>query len=628
MTPGGEWVVGPSGAAPFDAAGDVGGHAAWIVTGTPGTAVSYLSSGVIPLVPVSRLTLSFDRNVDNLAAQAIDRVEVFDGANWVVVATLPTTTDILWCHMDFDVSRYANPSFKVRFAHESVLSPTAFARLAIDNVIVRGSQGTVVIDEDFETPPVGWTMNAPWGVGPATSSPAPFIGFGDPRMDGDGRNAGGLAGFVLAGTTGSTGALPTGTWYLTGPPMDLSHATSAGLAFSRRLNTDYVPYMESFIEVYDTFGWHVVWTNGTASIYEGDWTRQSVDLTPYRSTETRIRFGVHVNPAAYDVSSWSIDNVIVTATSPVFQIGGFETELSNSAGYEYLPGDSTRIAPWRVEGSTVVMVSSAGASEGATAIALQGGSISQAIEVQPNRSYAIDFDVAPDLTASGPVTRFVEVELVANDGFQTRSSSTYVDVPFSGQTATSLGWQTKSVGFSTGNGAPTGSARIRFRGVPYTSALGTVAIDNVRVRSLTGGQTNSPVASLTVRGNAPDGVPGPFLTAINKGEPIEFSFRGGAYVPFVFMAGPLAATPTPLSCAGTVDIGTPPFYDVIIIGNGLNFGLESLIFTLDGNGRANVTFSSWPLPVGTIFAVQAFIYPDFSGTCFGYLTAAHEIHVE
>lgn len=230
--------------------------------------------------------------------------------------------------------------------------------------------------------------------------------------------------------------------------------------------------------------------------------------------------------------------------------------------------------------------------------------------------------------APGPVARFVEVEIVVNDGLETRASTTYFDVPFTGQTATTLGWLTKSVGFSTGNSGMTGSARIRFRGVLYTGALGTVAIDHVRLRPLSGGQANSAVAALTVRGNAADGVPGPFLTAINKGEPIEFSFRGGAYVPFVFMAGPLAATPTPLSCAGTVDIGTPPFYDVIIIGNGLNFGLESLIFTLDGNGRANVTFSSWPLPVGTIFAVQAFIYPSFGGNCFGYLTAAHEIHIE
>ena len=107
--------------------------------------------------------------------------------------------------------------------------------------------------------------------------------------------------------------------YLESPPFDTTGAEPVVLGFYRWLNADYHPYMHSIIEVWNGAQWVQLWKTGNDAIEDSPpkgmgWKYIQHDITPYRSAETRIRFGFDVtNDQVYKVGSWNIDDVVVSA---------------------------------------------------------------------------------------------------------------------------------------------------------------------------------------------------------------------------------------------------------------------------------------------------------------------------
>lgn len=180
------------------------------------------------------------------------------------------------------------------------------------SVCTGGLAPTVLFSETFADNGHGWTLGPEWQIGHATKSFGQDVGFGDPSTDATGE--GGVAGVEIGGN--ATVAFPDpnhGPYYLTSPPVSTMLAGSIYLTFYRWLNTDYAPYMTDTVEVSaDGSSWTVVWQTGTVPITDSAWTFQAIDISAYKSTTTRFRFGFSIGEAGvYSVSSWNLDKVKV-----------------------------------------------------------------------------------------------------------------------------------------------------------------------------------------------------------------------------------------------------------------------------------------------------------------------------
>jgi hypothetical protein len=92
------------------------------------------------------------------------------------------------------------------------------------------------------------------------------------------------------------------------------------LEYQRWLNSDYDPYMHNRVEVYNGLQWIVLWQTGSAPGIQDSppqglgWTFQQFDLTGYKNTAMRIRFGFDITQAGvFNVGSWNIDDVLVAS---------------------------------------------------------------------------------------------------------------------------------------------------------------------------------------------------------------------------------------------------------------------------------------------------------------------------
>lgn len=87
---------------------------------------------------LDEVTLSFWRFVDDLAAGDLFKVDVWDGAKWVNLTswTDGAGDDSTWRKQSYDVTRYRNAAFKVRFYARVASANTA---LELDDLVVSGS---------------------------------------------------------------------------------------------------------------------------------------------------------------------------------------------------------------------------------------------------------------------------------------------------------------------------------------------------------------------------------------------------------------------------------------------------------------------------------------------------------
>ncbi|MES1177557.1 MAG: hypothetical protein ABUL62_24755 [Myxococcales bacterium] len=176
--------------------------------------------------------------------------------------------------------------------------------------------GGLVFSEGFSSNQQGWELGVGWQIGPAKPSFGQATGNPDPALDHSASSDNGLAGVVIGGNVGTVIQGPS---YLTSPVINLS-ATSAvaTLEYWRWLNSDYLPYMDSTIEVFDGVKWIRLFAMPINTFVMDDtWTRYQFDVTPYKNPSFRVRWGFLVgSPGVLVMSGWNIDDVRVTGDSP------------------------------------------------------------------------------------------------------------------------------------------------------------------------------------------------------------------------------------------------------------------------------------------------------------------------
>jgi hypothetical protein len=174
------------------------------------------------------------------------------------------------------------------------------------------AEGYVVsLFEPFDGNAAGWTLEGDWEIANATASPGQASqGNEDPGADHTPTSGNGLAGVAVGGYVEKNVAPPR---YLVSPPVDAEGSGPLFLSLYRWLNSDYVPYMDNTIDVFDGHEWVNLWSSaGPPAVQEKEWTRVSYDLAPFRNKVLRVRFGYEVkNSATMTVSGWNVDDVTI-----------------------------------------------------------------------------------------------------------------------------------------------------------------------------------------------------------------------------------------------------------------------------------------------------------------------------
>jgi hypothetical protein len=176
----------------------------------------------------------------------------------------------------------------------------------------------VAFSESFNNNSAGWTLDNEWEIGSASSSSGHQYGFADPNSDTTSGGNNGVAGVDIGGNVNLSAH---GMRYLTSPTIDTSkYNASLTLSFERWLNSDFPPYMENQIQVFDGSSWVTVWSGAPT---DSSWQTPSYDVTAYANAAFRVRFGFSVGNLAYATSGWNIDDVSIvgeftatTTTSP------------------------------------------------------------------------------------------------------------------------------------------------------------------------------------------------------------------------------------------------------------------------------------------------------------------------
>ncbi len=166
---------------------------------------------------------------------------------------------------------------------------------------------TLPFFDDFSTDQ-GWVYDTEWQRGGATVSSGQQSGYPDPASDHSPSGDNYLAGAAIGANVSFS---PHDFYYLTSPVLDAGSVTALQLSFWHWLNSDFPPYMESVVEVFDGNSWVRVYNN-VAGVAENEWVESVYDVSAYANENFRVRFGHGVgNENVYWVSGWNLDDVLV-----------------------------------------------------------------------------------------------------------------------------------------------------------------------------------------------------------------------------------------------------------------------------------------------------------------------------
>ncbi|MFH1533067.1 MAG: hypothetical protein ABIK09_20265 [Pseudomonadota bacterium] len=162
---------------------------------------------------------------------------------------------------------------------------------------------------------LGWEYGYSWERGEAIAS-VNSVYNDDPDLDHSSSADDNLAGVVIGGMA------PTslgGFYWLTSPQVDISQAVAPHLSYWRWLNSDYTPYMQNKVEVYNGSAWVNVWITGSSpGVSDSAWGHHDYDVTQYKSASFRVRFGYNVGSAGvFTISSWNLDDVQLYDAAPL-----------------------------------------------------------------------------------------------------------------------------------------------------------------------------------------------------------------------------------------------------------------------------------------------------------------------
>jgi hypothetical protein len=186
------------------------------------------------------------------------------------------------------------------------------------NGLIDEGAGTVtnIFTDEFANNTKGWTLGLTWAIGPTVAGPLPPFGNSDPALDHTATANNGVAGVVLGGNYNATNVTPA--YYITSPNINTSGTGFVTLDFWRWLNTDWPEYVAATIDVSANGGttWTNIWIQPTGGTLEDTaWTQINHNLSAYKSTTMRIRFGYQVLQnevaGAFVMSGWNVDDVLV-----------------------------------------------------------------------------------------------------------------------------------------------------------------------------------------------------------------------------------------------------------------------------------------------------------------------------
>jgi hypothetical protein len=193
---------------------------------------------------------------------------------------------------------------------------------------------TTYLEEDFSDNSAGWTLGPEWQIGPAIGAPCSQQG-SDPAQDHTPTADNGIAGVVIGGCAGLA---IHDFYYLQSPTVDATGPGLLFLEFYRHLGSDYTPFMQNRVQVWDGSAWQTIWqSGGPPGINDPTWTLQSYNISAYRNANLRVRMGFDVGSAGvFTVRSWSVDDVrIYSARTATISVAPAAVTEDGSANLVY-----------------------------------------------------------------------------------------------------------------------------------------------------------------------------------------------------------------------------------------------------------------------------------------------------
>ncbi len=175
------------------------------------------------------------------------------------------------------------------------------------------SSVTVLLFEDFGDNVAGWQLDTEWQIAGAQASSGEIYGNPDPGTDHTAANQNnGVAGVVIGGNAATT---IHSYYYLTSPTVDTTNINTVYLELYRWLNSDYTPYMQNQIQVYNGSQWVTLWESGSSpGMQDAAWTQVTFDITAHSNTALQIRFGFQIGSSGvFTVSQWNVDDVLIAS---------------------------------------------------------------------------------------------------------------------------------------------------------------------------------------------------------------------------------------------------------------------------------------------------------------------------
>ena len=166
--------------------------------------------------------------------------------------------------------------------------------------------------EPFANNMAGWTIDTNWAIGAAKA------GCGDPATDHTPTGDNGIAGAVIGGCVPTAPVDAMLFYCVTSPKMDTSALNTVFVNFWRSLWSDYTPYMQNKVEVFNGNTWQTVFISGGAPEINdaGTWKNFSYDITAHKNANMQVRFCYNIGSGgAFQRGSWNVDDVTVGPTS-------------------------------------------------------------------------------------------------------------------------------------------------------------------------------------------------------------------------------------------------------------------------------------------------------------------------
>ncbi|MFM6602958.1 MAG: S8 family serine peptidase, partial [Microcystis panniformis] len=193
---------------------------------------------------------------------------------------------------------------------------------------------TTYFSDDFANNSKGWTLGTEWQIGAAKTSTGHVYGNPDPGTDNTPTADNGVAGVVIGGNAST--ALHD-FYYLTSPVINTSTANQLFFEFARWLNSDYTPYMQNKVDIFNGSSWVNLWSSGgSPGVQDNAWTPQQFNISAHKSASTQIRFGFNVGSGGvFTVSSWNLDDVKIYGdggvTLPVITVAATDADAGEPA---------------------------------------------------------------------------------------------------------------------------------------------------------------------------------------------------------------------------------------------------------------------------------------------------------